>query len=272
MKKFVKILYVAPDDAPMRCWNVKYKIEVVWGLSQALDAISWFIPDVVISEINIPLSYGKPQARAGLKLVERVRATNPNIKFIMLTDNTKPETIIHAMRAGAAELIVKGSASDSSEYLEESIRRCLEPSRPLTVFLCHSAGDKRAVRILYSKLLDFGCDPWLDEEKLLPGQDWELEIKRTVRASDIVLVCLSQGSVNKEGFVQREIKMALDAAEEKPEGITFLVPVRLEDCPVPERLRRWHYVNLFEKTGHTRLLGTLRERASALGRDEIIAF
>src|SRR5438270_7379352 len=110
-------------------------------------------------------------------------------------------------------------------------------SRRLRVFLCHSSGDKPIVRKLYQQLQSEGIDPWLDEESLLPGQNWEQEIRKAVRDSDIVLVCLSPGSISKTGFVQKEIKFALDVADEQPEGTIFLIPVRLEECNVPERLK-----------------------------------
>ena len=74
-------------------------------------------------------------------------------------------------------------------------------------FLCHSSGDKTAVRNLYHRLQKDGIEPWLDEEKLLPGQDWQNEIIKAVRASDIVVVCLSRASTTKTGFVQKEINM-----------------------------------------------------------------
>jgi hypothetical protein len=135
-----------------------------------------------------------------------------------------------------------------------------EPIRRLRVFLCHSSGDKPAVRSLYHQLRQDGFQPWLDEESLLPGQDWDREIEKAVRASDVVIVCISHRSVTKEGFVQKEIKYALDVAEEKPEGTIFIIPVRLEDCPVPDRLRRWHWVNLFDANGNQKLQRALRER------------
>jgi formylglycine-generating enzyme required for sulfatase activity len=135
----------------------------------------------------------------------------------------------------------------------------------LRVFLCHSSGDKPAVRELHQRLCAEGIDAWLDEEKLLPGQDWQREIPKAVRASDVVIVCLSRGSVTKEGFVQKEIRFALDVADEKPEGAIFLIPARLEECDVPERLRRWHWVNLYEAKGYERLMRALRARAEALG-------
>jgi hypothetical protein len=86
-------------------------------------------------------------------------------------------------------------------------------------------------------------DPWLDEKKILPGDDWDLEIKRAVRTSDIVLVCLSQHSLTKEGYVQKEIKQALDVADEKPDGTTYVIPLKLEPCDVPERLLKWQWLN-----------------------------
>src|SRR5262249_47185555 len=55
-------------------------------------------------------------------------------------------------------------------------------ARSLRVFLCHSSGDKPAVRTLCQRLQADGVEPWLDEENLLPGQDWQQEIPQAVRA------------------------------------------------------------------------------------------
>jgi hypothetical protein len=126
-------------------------------------------------------------------------------------------------------------------------------SHRLNVFLCHSSDDKPAVRRLYHRLRADGVQPWLDEENLIPGQDWQFQIPIAVRTSDIVIVCLSQYSVSKTGYVQKEIKSALDVADEQPEGKIFIIPVKLEECEIPERLRRWQWVNLFDDKGYERL-------------------
>jgi uncharacterized protein YfeS len=57
-------------------------------------------------------------------------------------------------------------------------------------------------------------DPWLDEERLLPGQDWNLEIEKAVEASDAVIVCVSSTSVAKAGYVQKELRRVLNIALE----------------------------------------------------------
>jgi len=127
----------------------------------------------------------------------------------------------------------------------------------LKIFLCHSSGDKEDVRRLRTQLLSAGFQPWLDEEDILPGQDWDREIRRAIRASDLVLVCLSRASVTKTGYVQKEIGLVLDFADHQPEGTIYVIPARLEDCEVPERLQRWHRVDLFREDGFGRLLRSL---------------
>jgi formylglycine-generating enzyme required for sulfatase activity len=142
--------------------------------------------------------------------------------------------------------------------------------RKLKVFLCHSSNDKPAVRELYQKLCaEAWVDPWLDEEKLFPGQDWNLEIEKAVEAADAILVCLSNNSITKEGYVQRELRIVLDYADYKPEGTLYLIPVRLEDCEPPRRLRPWQYADYFpperRERAFGRLIASLQMRAEALG-------
>ena len=133
--------------------------------------------------------------------------------------------------------------------------------RPAPVFLCHSSGDKERVRELYRQLVDDGVDCWLDEEDLLPGQDWAREIGRAIRSSDFVLACLSEHSITTRGFLQNELRRALEVADEQPDGSIFLIPLRLEQCEIPDRLRHLQYVDLFVPDGYVRLLKTLRREA-----------
>jgi len=137
-------------------------------------------------------------------------------------------------------------------------------SRPIKVFLCHATEDKPKVRELYRRLTADGAEVWLDEVSLLPGQDWRIEIPNAVRAADAVIVCLTSHAADKEGYIQKEIRFALDAAEEKPDGTIYIIPANLEDCRVPSRLAQWQWVNLFDadERGYDRLLASLKIRAA----------
>lgn len=145
--------------------------------------------------------------------------------------------------------------------------------RKLRVFLCHASQDKPVIRELYQRLLAEGwIDPWLDEERLLPGQEWDVEIEKAVEAADVVIVCASSRSVTKEGYVQRELKFAMDIALEKPEGTIFIIPLRLDDCDLPRRLRSWQYDDYFpaekRKSSYQRLLQSLNLRYGQLTSKE----
>ena len=101
----------------------------------------------------------------------------------------------------------------------------------------------------------------------MPGQQWQMEIPKAVHDADIVLICLSRQSVAKSGYVQKEIKFALDAADEKPEGTIFLIPAKLSECDIPQRLSAWQWVNLSEQSGYDKLLNALRVAAgSSIGQ------
>jgi hypothetical protein len=137
--------------------------------------------------------------------------------------------------------------------------------RLLNLFLCHASADKQHVRTLCDLLVSDGVKPWLDEREILPGQDWEFEIRNALRSADIVVVCLSTRSVTKEGYVQKEITLSTEVALEKPEGAIFLVPLRLDDCTVPERLRRWQWVDFYSDGGYEKLIASCTYRARQLG-------
>ena len=136
--------------------------------------------------------------------------------------------------------------------------------RRLRVFLAHAHSDQEDVRNLYHRLIKDGVEAWLDEQKLLPGQAWEYEIRKAVRESDVVIVCLSKQFNRQKGYRQKEVRIALEEADLLPEGQIFIVPARLEECDLPESLRRWQRVDLFEVNGYKKLLQALRRRAALL--------
>ena len=118
------------------------------------------------------------------------------------------------------------------------------------IFLCHASEDKTAVRDVYHRLAAIdGFEPWLDEEDLLPGQIWEAEIPRALKESEFILIFFSQNSVAKRGYVQREMKMALDAWQEVPGNTIHTIPIRLDECEIPEEFRRYQRADLLNRRG-----------------------
>jgi hypothetical protein len=128
----------------------------------------------------------------------------------------------------------------------------------LKTFLCHSHTDRDAVHDLYLRLKKDHIQPWLDRENLLPGQNWAYEISNAILRSDMVIVCLSRGFDDQNGFRHQELKIALRKARALPVEDIFIIPVRLEKCELPDSLHHLHRVDLFETGGYKKLMESLR--------------
>lgn len=121
------------------------------------------------------------------------------------------------------------------------------------VFLCHAKEDADRVEALYYKLQDEGLDPWYDKKNLVIGDDWEDEILKAIEKTDFFTICLSPLSVEKRGFVQKEIKTAVREYQNRPHGWAYLLPIRLKECEVPrikldsnKVLPDLHWIDIFE--------------------------
>lgn len=133
------------------------------------------------------------------------------------------------------------------------------------IFLAHASEDKPQVRRLYDQLKVHGLEPWLDAVDLIPGQNWREVIPKAIREATIFLACFSKRSIAKQGYVQREFRYALSTYAERPPGSIYLIPVRLDDCEVPDfqlaelelNLRDLHWVDLFDEGGFERLVGAI---------------
>ncbi len=114
------------------------------------------------------------------------------------------------------------------------------------VFLAYAAEDAARVEELYEQLARAGLSPWMDRRKLLPGQNWPRAIEGAIETADFFVACFSKASVRKRGTFQSELRYALDCARLAPVDDVFLIPARLDECRLPEEIRRrWHYVDLF---------------------------
>lgn len=131
------------------------------------------------------------------------------------------------------------------------------------IFLSYSRQDSERVRDLYDRLRSNGYQVWFDEENLLPGQIWEAEIKKAIRGAALVIVALSSRSVTRTGYAQKEIRTALDFMDQIPAGQPYLIPLKLDDCEVPDQLGHIHCGSLVDETDFQRLLKALDQYSSS---------
>jgi len=125
------------------------------------------------------------------------------------------------------------------------------------VFISYAKEDYQYALALYKRLRRDSFRPWLDQYDLLPGTQWDNHIRSVIRNSRFFIALVSSRATSKRGYINKELSEALDAAQELPEGKVFIIPVRIEETKLPERLRQWQSIDLFKKTGYQTIKRTL---------------
>lgn len=136
------------------------------------------------------------------------------------------------------------------------------------IFISYAREDFQHARELYQRLKAQGFRPWMDKVDLLAGQPWQPALERAMRESDFFVLLLSRNSVMKRGFVQREIRTALDLWEDKLADDIFLIPIMLEAMAweeVPEAISKFQWVELYEDDGWERLAKSLAHGVAQRG-------
>ena len=103
-----------------------------------------------------------------------------------------------------------------------------------TVFISYSHLDKKWLDIIkrHFKPLEKHINFW-DDSKIIPGQQWEDEIKGAISRAKVALLLVSADFFNSEFITKKEIPPLLKAASEDGATILFLVlkPCMLSEYP-----------------------------------------
>jgi hypothetical protein len=128
------------------------------------------------------------------------------------------------------------------------------------VFISYAREDRVWAERIYMDLRKQEINAWIDVRCLPAGANWKLEIKKAIRKSKYFILLLSKNSINKRGFVQNEIKEAIDVVKELPKGSIFLIPTRLDESkPIDDELNELNWVDLIPnyQYGLSRILSSL---------------
>ena len=235
---------------------------------EAVDLAMSKQPDLILMDIMLPGMPGDEAART-----IRAHPSTKSISIIFVSARTDITSVVEALEIGDDFIGKPFAVPELIARIQSTVRRVLRErqyqafNREETqkdsngerkyVFLCHASEDKEAIRDLDRSLTSAGITTWLDEKELLAGQNWDLEVQRALRTSAIALICISNLSCKKRGYMQKEIKIALDVLDELPEDDVFIIPVLIDECEtdnLPQRLKSLHAIKMYEDHGLERLV------------------
>jgi CheY-like chemotaxis protein len=235
--------------------------------------------DLVLTDIHLGTIDGD---QSGVDLARYIRRTFPGLPVVgysayfadddLANEGDVFDAVWSKGQLTAIDQMIDDAVGRAAAYrsrrgaaMPQGSAEAAEAGKKMKVFLCHASEDKSTVETWYDVLQARGYEPWLDARQFLPGDDWDYEIKLAVESADVVVVALSARSVNKVGYVQKEIRLVLDAANARPQGQTFIIPARLDDTPVPRVLQRWQWVDARDDLWLERLVLALEKLRPTLG-------
>jgi TIR domain len=62
------------------------------------------------------------------------------------------------------------------------------------IFISYAREDIVIAERLFSDLQKIGADPWMDIKKLLPGQNWDMEIHKAIQSATFFFALISKQS------------------------------------------------------------------------------
>lgn len=126
------------------------------------------------------------------------------------------------------------------------------------IFISYVRDDQESVNRLWKDLRSRGINVWLDREDIMPGQRWRKAIRRAIREGAFFLACFScKYSAREKTYMNEELILAIEELRQRSSDKTWFIPVRLEECEVPDReigggenLTDLQWADLFPEWGH----------------------
>lgn len=99
-------------------------------------------------------------------------------------------------------------------------------SKRAQVFISYERSDEEVARRLFEALPRDQFDPWLDTQLLEGGEEWNARLEEKIQTCDYFVVLHSERLARKQvGYVNKEIRLALDQQTYRQRGLTFIIPL-----------------------------------------------
>lgn len=136
------------------------------------------------------------------------------------------------------------------------------------VFISYAVEDASKAKEVYQFLQMNDYVPWMDKENLLPGQNWDFILQKELRMADFIILLISNNSISKRGYVQREFKLALEYCEEKLDSDIYTIPIVLDNCQIPENLVKYQCLPFDSQKSLDKLCRALNFQRKVLLREK----
>lgn len=103
-------------------------------------------------------------------------------------------------------------------------------------FISYVREDQDRVKEIVRSLNAADVPIWTDKTRLSPGEDWQLTIRKAIQRNALAFIAVfSRNSAARErSYQHEELNLAAEQFRLHPPGRVWLIPVRLDDCELPD--------------------------------------
>jgi CheY-like chemotaxis protein len=212
-------------------------------------------PNLVILDVMMP-------EMDGYEVCRRLKADTKTsrLPILMLTAKGQIQDKVRGLDIGADDYLAKPYDKDEFESrVKALLRRTVTKDDKSTVdtkpnlFLSYARSDAQPVEKIYQALSRQGYKPWMDIHDIAGGEDWLHAINTAIDRSELFVPILSNNSVNRRGMIVKEVQRALDKWRGMLPGDIYVIPIRLDDCPIPELIQHIQVLNWEAGRGKSKL-------------------
>jgi len=127
----------------------------------------------------------------------------------------------------------------------------------MMVLSCAPEDTTRAEKF-YRAFEEAELEPWMDSEDRPLGELWERALSVAVHRCELLILFLSEHSVDRYGLLQKGLTQALNDWEKKESHEAYVVLVRLEACKIPKQLADFQKFDALDESKIPELVRLLR--------------
>lgn len=238
-----------------------YHLEVVSSFKESRRILTERTFDVAI--IDIRLNEDDPDDNSGLNVLALILGTRQPTSIIITGAYADVKLVKTLFREYEIfDIWMKDrTLNELIEMVQKAIQRSQElqnaniaNSQASDIFISYARVDDQIVQNIYDTLVMNKYHPWMDIHSIKGGEDWIRAIYKAIEESHIFLAVLSNNSVSRRGVIQKELKKALDKWDGMLPDDIYIIPVRVDDCPIPDLLMHIQVLDWNGGKGENKLL------------------
>ncbi|MER8501572.1 toll/interleukin-1 receptor domain-containing protein [Mesorhizobium sp. M0145] len=103
-------------------------------------------------------------------------------------------------------------------------------------FISYVRNDEALVNYIANILEKNAVPYWRDKNDIAPGSRWKDSIRRAIEGGSYYVAMFSKNWQNREvTYANEELVLAIDQLRLRPANRTWFIPVKLDDCEIPDR-------------------------------------